>query len=75
MAVLPAIELAAVPVWLSVQFPVGRPEISTEPVAKAHVGAVIVPVVGAAGVTGCAGIGTFTERTEVQPTELVTVKL
>jgi hypothetical protein len=38
---------------LIVQFPDGNPVKITLPVATAHVGCVIVPTVGAAGVTGC----------------------
>ena len=47
----------------------------TLPVERIHVGDVMVPTVGAAGVAGCTGIATFAEATEVHPTELVTVKL
>ena len=39
---------------LIVQLPAGSPVRTTLPVAVAHVGWVIVPTVGAAGVTGCA---------------------
>jgi hypothetical protein len=34
-----------------------------------------MPITGIAGVDGCAGITTFDEADEVQPTEFVTVKL
>jgi hypothetical protein len=60
---------------LMVQVPAGKPFNITLPVAKAHVGWVIVPTVGAVGVTGCGLITTLTEATEVHPAELVTVKL
>ena len=58
-----------------VQFPAGSPEIATEPVAKIQVGAVITPIVGAAGVMGWAGIGTFTERADVQPQVFVKLEV
>ena len=51
----------------------GKPLKSTLPVATMHVGCIIVPTVGAVGVTGCALITTLFEATEVHPEELVTV--
>jgi protein involved in polysaccharide export with SLBB domain len=58
-----------------VEFPDGRLFSTTLPVATVHVGWVIVPIVGAVGVTGWALIVAFNETDEVQPEELVTVKL
>jgi hypothetical protein len=45
------------------------------PVAVAHVGCVTVPVVGAAGVAGCALTTMFDDAGEVQPAALVCVKV
>ena len=56
-----------------VQVPTGKPLNRTLPVAKAQVGWVITPTIGAAGVTGCAFITTFAEATETHPAEFVTV--
>ena len=56
-----------------VQFPVGSPVNSMLPVANEQVGCVIVPAVGAEGVTGCALIITFVDPNDVHPTEFVTV--
>jgi hypothetical protein len=53
----------------------GKPFRITLPVAIVHVGWVIVPTIGAVGVTGCWLITIFAEAADVQPTELVTVKL
>ena len=58
---------------LIVQLPEGRPPSTTLPVDDAQVVCVIVPTVGADGVTGCALITMLAEATEVHPTELVTV--
>jgi hypothetical protein len=60
---------------LMVQFPVGKPLSSTLPVEMAQVVCVIMPIVGADGDAGCALITTFAVATEVQPIELVTVKV
>jgi hypothetical protein len=58
------------------QVPVdGNPLKTTLPVGRANVGWVIVPITGAEGVIGCAGITTFAEGTDKQPSEVVTVKL
>lgn len=57
------------------QFPEGKSVRITLPVATEQVGCVMVPTVGADGVTGCALITTATEEADVQPDELVTVKL
>ena len=58
---------------LTVQLPEGRLFNTTLPVDDAQVVCVIVPTVGADGVTGCALITILAEATEVQPTELVSV--
>ena len=52
----------------------GNPLSITLPVGTANVGWVIVPIAGAAGVGGCAGITTFAEGAERHHSE-VTVKL
>ena len=53
----------------------GSPLSATLPVATVHVGWVIVPTTGADGVTGCVLITAFADEGEVQPSELVTVKV
>lgn len=53
----------------------GNPLSTTLPVAAEHVGCVIVPTVGADGVTGWVFIETLFEDPEVHPAEFVTVKL
>ena len=60
---------------LMVHVPDGNPVNTTLPVATAHVGWVMLPTVGAVGVTGCALITTFADAKEVHPTELVTVNV
>ena len=61
---------------VTVQVPLaGKPLKATLPVAVLHVGCVIVPTIGAVGVTGCALIVALPEATEVQLTALVTVKV
>jgi hypothetical protein len=60
---------------LIVQFPDGRPESTTLPVATEQVGWVIVPTTGLDGGAGAALITAFADAGEVHPTELVTVKL
>ena len=65
----------APPVAVTVQLPEGRPLRATLPVAVAQVGCVIVPMIGASGVAGWVFIVALVEATEVQPTELVTVKV
>ena len=57
-----------------VQLPDGNPFSTTLPSAV-QVVCVIVPTVGADGVTGCAFITTLADATEVQPDALVTVKV
>jgi hypothetical protein len=51
----------------------GNPFKMTLPVDNVQVGGVIVPIVGAGGVTGCGLITTLAEAGEVHPTALVTV--
>jgi hypothetical protein len=51
----------------------GKPFNTTLPVAKAQVGWVMVPIVGAVGDDGCEVITTLDEAAETQPEELVTV--
>ena len=58
---------------LMVQVPTGKPLNRTLPVAKAQVGWVITPTIGAAGVRGCALITTLADTTEAHPDEFVTV--
>ena len=59
-----------------IQVPVaGKPSNTTLPVATAHVGWVIVPMAGAAGVSGCAWISTLADAADVYPNALVTVKV
>lgn len=60
---------------LTTQFPVGKPPNSTLPVATEQVGCVIETIVGAVGVTGCTLMTILAVAVDVQPTELVTVKL
>jgi hypothetical protein len=60
---------------LTVQLPAGNPLSMTLPVAKAHVGCIIVPKVGAEGGPGIGLITTFAEAEEEQPAALVTMKL
>ena len=60
---------------LIVQLPAGKPLNTTLPVATVQVGCVIVPTVGAVGVTGCALITTLADAEEVHPTEFVTVNV
>ena len=65
-----------IPPGFNVQVPEeGNPFKTTLPVAKEHVGCVIVPAVGAEGVAGCALIITLAEATEVHPAALVTVQV
>ena len=68
VAVLPAIGPG-----LIVQLQGGKPLRSTLPVARAHVGCVMVPTMGAAGVASCALITTLADNTDVNPAALVTV--
>jgi len=58
---------------LMIQFPEGKLLNTTLPVASAHVGCVIAPTVGAAGVEGCILITTLADGIEVHPAAFVTV--
>ena len=77
------VELVPVPVvvvppgdLVKVHVPVaGNPLRTTLPVAKAQVGWVIVPTVGAVGADGWAVITTLAEAEEIHPAALVTVKV
>ena len=61
-------------VLVKVHVPVaGKPLKITLPVARAQLGCVIVPTVGAAGVAGWALITTLAEAGETHPEALVTV--
>ena len=61
---------------VKVQSPVaGSPLSTTLPVARAHVGWVMVPTVGAVGVAGCVLMVTLPDAVEVHPAALVTVKV
>jgi len=57
-----------------VQVPAVSPFNTMLPVATVQVGCVIVPAVGADGVTGCALIITFDDANELHPAAFVTVK-
>lgn len=59
---------------VNVQVPAaGKPFKITLPVAKVHVGCVMVPTIGVAGDAGCALITILADTAEIQPAELVTV--
>jgi hypothetical protein len=61
-------------VCVRVHVPVaGSPFSITLAVAVVQVGCVIVPTVGAVGVTGCAAMTILAEATEVHPSAFVTV--
>jgi hypothetical protein len=61
---------------VSVQVPLdGKLLNTTLPVANSQVGCVIIPIIGAVGVIGCALITTLPEATDVHPDALVTVKV
>jgi hypothetical protein len=78
MVVLVPVPVLVVPpgVRVKVQLPVaGKPFRITLPVATEQVGWVMVPTVGAVGEEGAAVIITSVDPDEVQPEELVTVKL
>lgn len=53
----------------------GKLESNTPPVDKMHVGDVIVPTEGAAGIGGCGFITTFPEGADIQPAAFVTVNV
>ena len=70
---VPAVVIAP-GILFKVQVPVaGKPLNITLPVATVHVGCVIVPTVGAVGVTGCVLIITLSDATEVHPDAFVTL--
>ena len=69
------VPILATPPGLISQFPAGKPDNSTLPVATEQVGCVIVPTVGAAGVSGCVLIATSVDAKEIHPAAFVTVKL
>ena len=76
IVVLVPVPVEVVPpgVLVSVHVPVdGRPFNITLPVAPEHVGWVIVPIVGAAGVDGLVFITTLAEDDDIHPDALVTV--
>ena len=77
MVLVPVPVVDTVPGYrISVQVPdEGNPDNKTLPVDSVHVGAVIVPTVGAAGIGGCAFIRTFPDGEDIHPVELVTVKV
>jgi hypothetical protein len=58
-----------------IQLPAGKPVSITLPVETEQVGCVIVPTVGAAGVTGCALMVTLDVAGEKHPTEFCTLKV
>ena len=59
---------------VSVHVPVfGKPLNATLPVPRVHVGWVIVPMIGAAGLPGTALITTSTDSPEVHPASLVII--
>ena len=58
---------------LMIQVPAGKPDNTTLPVATEHVGCVMAPATGAAGVTGCAFITIFAEAAEIQAVAFVMV--
>ena len=61
---------------VTVQAPAaGKPLKSTLPAGVEQSGCVIVPIIGAVGVVGCAFIMTFDDATEVHPETLVTVNV
>lgn len=57
---------------LIVQFPEGNPFSTTLPVAWVQVGCVMMPMIGAAGVTGWVLITISLDNEDVQPKSLVT---
>jgi hypothetical protein len=60
---------------LIVHAPAGNPFSITLPVETEQFVCVMVPMVGAVEVTGCAFIITLAEAADIHPAELVTVKL
>ena len=74
---VPLLVVETVPGYLiRVQVPVGgKPLRTTLPVAKVHVGGVMVPTTGGVGVAGCAGITALADAGDVHPFATVTVKV
>ena len=56
-----------------IQPPEGKPLRITLPVGTEYVGCVMVPITGAVGVGGWAGITTLADGRDVQPKSFVTV--
>jgi hypothetical protein len=76
MVVLVPVPVVVVPpgVLVNVHVPVaGKPFNTTLPVDRAHVGCVIVPIVGAVGAAGWVLITTLADDAEIHPAALVTV--
>jgi hypothetical protein len=70
------VEVAPPGLIVTVHVPAGKPLSATLPVATEHVGCVIVPIVGAVGPNGCAGITTSSDNdAETHPASLVIEKL
>lgn len=74
---VPVPDVETVPGYrINVQVPDdGKPSNITLPVDTAQVGGVIAPMEGAAGIGGCTLTKTFPDGEEIQPVELVTVKV
>lgn len=53
----------------------GKPLKTTPPVDREHVGGVIAPTMGAEGICGAVFMTTLPETGELQPKELVTMKV
>ena len=64
-----------IPPGLIVQFPAGNPLNATLPVARAQVGWVVAPTIGAEGAPGTVLITTSVDADDVHAAALVTVKL
>jgi hypothetical protein len=60
---------------LMIQLPEGKPLNTTDPTGALHIGCIIVPTIGAAGVGGCAFITAADDGLEEHPAALVTIKL
>ena len=74
---VPLLVVETVPGYLiRVQVPVdGKPLNTALPVAKVHVGGVIVPTTGAVGMVGCTGITAPADAGDVHPVATVIVKV